>query len=91
MTAKNMTVKYSVVKKKSVKIAPLKVKKAEGKVIFKKQKGNKKITVNKKTGKVTVKKGIKRGKFKVTVTATAKGTKNYKPGTVKKTFRITVK
>ena len=39
----------------------------KGRVVYIKGSGNKKITVNKKTGKVTVKKGLKKGTYKVTV------------------------
>ena len=73
------------------KASAFKVSKAKGAVTFKKASGNKKITVNKKTGKVTVnKKGLKAGAtYKVKVKVTAKGGKQYKKAT--KTVTLTAK
>jgi endo-1,4-beta-xylanase len=79
MTAKAKTVKAKASKKTTIKkTKAFTVKKAQGKVTFKKASGNKKITVS-KTGKVVVKKGLKKGKtFSVKVKVTAAGNKNYK-------------
>ena len=55
------------------------------------KKGNKKIVINKKSGKVTVKKGLKKGKYKVTVAVKATGNANYKAKTVKVAFTVKVK
>ena len=52
--------------------------------------GASKITVA-KTGKVTVKKGLKKGTYKVKVKVTAAGNTNYRKATKKVTFRIKVK
>lgn len=93
LTAKGKTVTLKVknVKKKAQTIAQKKafsVSKAKGKVTYKKSKGNKKITVS-KAGKVTVKKGLKKGTYKVKVKVTAAGNKTYKSST--KTVTVTVK
>ena len=93
---KTATVKASKVKKKNQKLAVSKVikftKKGQGKLTYKKLKGNKKILVNKKTGKITVKKGLKKGTYKVRVSIKAAGNKNYLPSATKKvTFKIRVK
>ena len=85
------TVKYATVKKKNVTVTPITVKKAQGKKTFKKTSGNKKIIVNTKTGKVTVKKGLKKGTYTVKVKVTAKGTKNYKALSKTVKFKIKVK
>jgi hypothetical protein len=61
-----------------------------GTVQFTKEAGNGKITVS-KDGKVTVKKGIKKGTYKLTVSAYAKGTANYTKATATKTIKVTVK
>lgn len=78
MTAKAKTVKAKA--KKTTKIAAKKaftVKKAQGKVTYKKKSGNGKIKVA-SNGKVTVKKGLKKGKtYKVKVTVKAAGNDNY--------------
>lgn len=62
---------------------------SKGTLSYKKTSGNSGISVNSKTGKVTVKKGLKKGtyKIKVQVKAAAKG--NYKAGT--NTVTVTVK
>jgi hypothetical protein len=61
-----------------------------GTVQFTKESGNGKITVS-KDGKVTVKKGIKKGTYKFTVSAYAKGTANYTKANATKTIKVTVK
>ena len=66
-------------------------KKGQGKLTYAKVSGNKKITINKKTGKVTVKKGLKKGTYKVTVKVKAAGNANYKAATRKVSFKIRVK
>ena len=67
-------------------------KKGVGSLTFKKVKGNKKIKVNKKTGKITIKKGLKKGTYKVKMKIRAKGNKNYKASSYKTvTFKIKVK
>ena len=89
---KTVTVKYKKLKKKgqSIKLKKyLKVTKAKGMVSYKKVKGNKKITVNKKTGKITLKKGLKKGTYKVKIKVTAKGNATYNKGT--KTVTVTIK
>ncbi len=94
--AKTATVKYTAVKKKAQTLAVDKVitftKKGQGKLSYAKVSGNKKITINKKTGKVTVKKGLKKGTYKVKVKVKAGGNTNYKASAVKTvTFTIKVK
>ena len=67
------------------------ITKAQGTVSFKKVSGDKKITIT-KAGKITVKKGLKKGKtysFKVKVTAA--GNNNYKAGSKTVTVKIKVK
>ena len=61
---------------------------SKAKLTCKKLKGNKKIVVN-KTGKVTVRKGLKKGTYKVKVKITSPATKTYKAGS--KTVTITIK
>ena len=83
------TVKYKTVKKKNVTVKPLTVKKAQGTVTYKKLKGSKMITVNKKTGKFTVKKGIKKKTYTIKVKVSAKGNKNYE--SLSKTVNVKIK
>lgn len=89
------TVKYKKVRKKAQTLKVSKVikvtKKGVGKLTYAKSSGNKKITINKKTGKVTVKKGLKKGTYKVKVKVKAAGNANYKPITRTVTFKVRVK
>ena len=93
--AKNATVRYSKLKKKSQKLKVSKVIKfisrGQGTKSYKKVSGNKKITVNKKTGKVTVKKGLKKGRYKVRIKVTAKGNSTTKSITKTVTCKMIVK
>ena len=57
---------------------------------YKKTSGNSKITVT-KAGKVTVKKGLKKGTYKVKVKVTAKATTAYKQATKTITLKVKVK
>jgi len=94
--AKTATVKYSKVKKKAQTLKVSKVikftNKGQGTKTYVKKSGNKKITIAKTNGKVTVKKGLKKGTYKVKVNVKAKGNANYKASAWKTvTFKITVK
>jgi len=92
---KTVTLSSSALKKsrKTIKIskAVFFASPAEGAVRYKKIKGNKKITVNTASGKVTVKKGLKKGSYKVKVSVTAAGTENYNKGSSQATFTVKVK
>ncbi|MBQ3282201.1 MAG: hypothetical protein IJH41_07345 [Eubacterium sp.] len=67
-----------------------KVKAGNGKVTFKKTKGVKKITVS-KTGRVKIRKGLKKGTYKIKVRATIAATSKYKKAVKNATIRIKVK
>ena len=66
-------------------------KNAKGTKVFKKKSGSAKLSVNSRTGKVTVKKGTKKGTYKAKISVTAKGTSAYKPMTKTVTVKIRVK
>lgn len=83
------TLKVATVKKKAQKIALGASVNSKGKMSFKKVSGNKAITVNTKTGALTVKKGLKKGTYKVKVQITSKATGSYNAG--KKTVTVTVR
>lgn len=94
ITAKGKTasVKYADVKKASKTIkrsAAVSVSSAKGTVTYAKTSGNSKITVNKKTGNLTIKKGLAKGTYKVKIKVTAAGSANYKSAS--KTVTVTVK
>ena len=94
-TTKTVTVKYSKVKKKAQTLAASKLftfkKKGKGTVTFTKVSGSKKITINKKTGKVTLKKGIKKGTYKLKVKVKAAGNAYYKAASKTITLKLRVK
>ena len=67
------------------------ISKAQGKITFKQVTKNKKIVVS-KTGNVTVKKGLKKGKiYKIKVKVTAAGNTKYMAKTVPVTLKIKIK
>lgn len=100
---KTATVKYSKLKKKAQTLKVSKVirftKKGQGALSYKllaAKKGQKSFKkyfyVAPKTGKVTVRKGLKKGTYKVKVNVKAKGNANYKASKPKPvTFKVRVK
>ena len=102
VSGKKPTVKYARLKKKTQTIkasSAFSVKNAIGNVTYKvktyDKKAKKKITVS-SSGKVTVKKGLKKGKYTLKVNVTDKGGAGkdgitYKPKTVTVTLKVTVK
>ncbi len=94
--ANPMTVKAKKITAKAKKTTTFKkakaftVKKAQGKVTFKKIKGDKKVTIS-KTGKVTVKKGLKKKTYSIKVKVTAAGNANYKSKSKTVTLKVKVK
>ena len=63
---------------------------AQGAVTYEKVSGISKITINRTTGRITVKKGLKKKKsYKVSVAVTASGNELYQSGT--KTAEFSVK
>lgn len=91
MTAKAKTVKASSKKKMTFTAKKaFSVSKAQGKVTYKQATKNKKIAVS-SAGKVTVKKGLKKGKtYSIKVKVTAAGNANYKKGTKTVTLKVKV-
>lgn len=90
--------KISAVSKKTLKAKDLKKKSKSftgatttlGTISAKKVSGSKNVTVS-KAGKITVKKGTKKGSYSVKVKFAVKGTKNFTGKTVTKTIKVTVK
>ncbi|WP_026526370.1 endo-1,4-beta-xylanase [Butyrivibrio sp. VCD2006] len=90
---KKISVSASKLVKKSAKFdakKAVKVTDAKGDVTYKKVSGNKKIKIS-KTGKITLKKGLKKGTYKVKVEVTAAGDKNFAAATKPLTIKIKVK
>ncbi len=96
--ANTLSVKGKTIKansKKNTTFAKTKaftIKNAKGTVTFKKASGDKKVSINAKTGKITVKKGLKKNKtYKVKFKVTAAGTSVYKAGSKTVTVNVKVK
>ena len=92
--AKKPKLKASKLKKKKRTIKRKKafvIKKAKGKVTFRKKSGSKRLKINKKTGAITVKKGTKKGTYKIKVKVTAAGNAYYKAGSRTVTVKVRVK
>ena len=91
---KTKIVKASLLKKGKVTVKRtdvLKITNAKGTRTYFKMSGPKKISIAKKTGKVTVMKGLPKGTYTVKVKVKAAGTKNYKAKSLIRTFKIKVK
>ncbi len=91
---RTVSVSYSKLKKADQKIKvkkALKVKENAGKLSYKKNGGSKKITVNRKTGMITVKKGLKKGKYRIKVRVTAAGSRNFTKAVETRTVTIKVR
>ncbi len=91
---KTATVKYSKLKNKSQVLKVKKVisttKKGQGKITYTKVSGNKKISVNKTTGNATIKKGLKKGTYKVKIKVRVAGNENYEPSKITVIVKIKV-
>ena len=94
-SGKTAKVKYKKAKKKNQTLSIFKVVSfADGGIgtrSYSKVSGNKKITINKSTGKVTVKKKIKKGTYKVTIWVKSSGDDTHIRTSQKVTFKIKVK
>ncbi len=93
--AKTAAVSFTSLKKASQTLAVSKVLTLTGRqgaATYVKAGGSASITINKTTGKVTVKKGLKKGTYSVKVKVTAAGNTNYKKSAVKTVvFKVVVK
>lgn len=90
--AKTKSVKAEKVKNSKVKIKKaIIVTNAKGKVTYTKLSGSKKLKINRKTGAITVKKGTKKGTYKMKVKVTANGNSSYKIKSKTVTVKVKVK
>jgi len=90
---KSFKIKRSAVKKKNKKYAVSKyltISKKKGTLSFKKTSGNKKILIDSKTGKMTIKKGIKKGSYIVGLRVKDSGNQNYTGSEKNVNFIVTV-
>ena len=90
---KSTAVKASKLKKKKYTFTKAKaftIKNAKGTVTFRKAGGSKKLSIS-KTGKITVKKGTKKGTYKIKVIVTASGNDIFEAGEKTVTVKVKVK
>lgn len=89
------TVKYSKVRNKAQTVAALTVSNGIGSISYKGSgtdaKSKKALSINSKSGKITVKKGTKKGSYRIKVKITDKGNNWYDGKTVTKTVTVKVK
>lgn len=81
-------VKAKNLKSKKITVKVIKVSKAKGRVSYKKLSGSTNLKLTKK-GKIVIKKGTKKGTYKIKIRVTAKGNSSFKKKT--KTIKITIK
>ena len=98
VTAKDVTVKAKKLRKKARTFKAITVKKAKGKVTYKLKKAlrgkknvAKRFTVNKSNGKITIKKGTKKGIYRLKVKVRAAGKGAYEPKSKTVTVKVFVK
>ena len=90
--AANKTVYYSKVKKSAQVVKPITVTNKVGTLKYTKMSGSStKLLLNTTTGKVTVKKGTKKGKYKISIKVYASGNANYNSNYGVRTVYVTVK
>ncbi len=91
---KTPTVKYSKLQNSKQKVPARKMFQmigAVGKITYSKTSGNKKISINKKTGELVLKKGLGKGTYKIKIKVSASGDKNYLKGSKTVNVRVKVK
>lgn len=93
MTVTTVTKAISVkkLKKSAIKVNPITVKTPRGTVTYKKLSGSSKLTVMKASGKVKVKKGTKKGIYKIRVKVSAAGNSAYKSKNKTVTVKVKVR
>lgn len=85
------TVKRSALKKKKKKVSAIRVSGAKTKLTYKKKSGSSRLKVNSKTGRIIVKKGTKKGWYKIKVTVSAAASTAYNAASKTVTVRVRVK
>ena len=92
---KTAKVKKSKLKKKKYRRIAIskiaQIRDAQGMLTYEKASGSKKLSINKTTGKVTVKKKTKKGTYKMKVRVNAAGNGNYNAATKYVTLKVRVK
>lgn len=92
LKVKNKKIKKTVLKKKKKTFKKvIRIKDAFGTVKYSKlKKSSKRLSINKKTGAITVKKGTKKGTYKLRVLVSLSGNDNYLPASKTVTVKVKV-
>lgn len=85
------TVRRSALRRKAKTVKAVKVSGAKGTVSYKKLSGSKKLTVDKTSGKIKVKKGTRKGTYRIKVKVSAAGDGNYMAGSKTVTVKVKVR
>ena len=88
------TIKYTTLRKKTQQVKRAKLIRktgGNGTITYTKLRGNRKITINKKTGELTVKKGLPKGTYKIRINVFASGDRNHSMDSKVVTCRIRIK
>ena len=85
------TVKVAMLKKKAQSFKIGASVNSKGKITYSKVSGDKKLTVNKTTGAITIKKGSSKGTYKAKIKISVAKKENYKAATKTVTVKVTVK
>lgn len=89
VTPQSRVASFKTLKTKVLTVArPASVTKSQGTVTYTKTGGSRNLTINKKTGQVTVRKGTPKGRYAIQFTVTATGNANYTKAT--KTVKTTI-
>ena len=88
ITVSKKTLKERDLKKQAKTIAPISVRSFNGTIKFTGTSSSNKLTINSKTGKITVKKGTSKRKYTMNVIVSINGGTNYK--SFKKSYSVTV-
>ena len=91
VTTEAKTVKYAKVKEAKQTVKAITVKNAKGTVTYEKTSGSGMLSVDPSTGKITVRKGTKKGTYSAVVRVTAAGNSRYREKSVKVKVKIIVK
>ena len=88
---KNRTVRESALKGSAKSVSAVRVSGAKTRLTYKKLSGSKKLSINKKTGKIKVKKGTGKGTYSIKLRVRAAGSDDYRKAEKTLTVKIRVK
>ncbi len=91
VTTSKKKVRRSAVRKKARTVKAIRVSDAKGTVSYRKLSGSRRLTINKTSGKIKVKKGTRKGTYRIKVKVSASGDDNFASGSKTVTVRVKVR